>query len=402
MRPLLAKFHIIFFSFLPLFYVCRLLYPGEAENSMVYLVSSFIFQDGLYDERHGDQTDTSIQNNVIPMHAIGSSSTTSPQDVTQIKTYCEIQKLVNKYLNNDQIEDALEVLEYAKTKFEKDLYNIISLLTLYYPKTGQYDKLMDVWEYGQKRGLFFPARYQRYKPLFNTKRYKKFIKNNDQLREEAQKNVKADYEIILPINYESKREYPVLISLHGDNQNIEIFKKKWKLNEQSDQFILAYFQSSQLSGTNRFIWSEDKKRGKSDIINLYNRLKTEYHIDESMVLIGGFSSGGALAIDLATCDQIPLKGFIALCPAGMEMSQLDINRLTKAKTRNIIGKIISGEKDAFAFNGQKKMSLILDKAGINCELIIIPGMGHTFPRDFDVTLKEALRHMVEMLKLNRE
>jgi len=79
-----------------------------------------------------------------------------------------------------------------------------------------------------------------------------------------------------------------------------------------------------------------------------------------------------------------------------------MNSLNKAKTRNIIGKIISGEKDAFAFNEQKKMSLLLDKAGINCELIIIPGMGHTFPRDFDVTLKEALRQMREMSKLNRE
>jgi len=378
MRHLLAKLPFILFIFVPIFYVCQVLYPGEAENS------------------------NGIQDNVNFMHETGSSSTPSPQDVTQIKTYCEIQRLVNEYLNDDQIEDALEVLEYAKTKFEKDLYNIISLLTLYYPKTGQYDKLMDAWEYGQKRGLFFPARYQRYKPLFNTKRYKKFIKKNDQLREEAQKNVKADYEIILPINYELKREYPVLISLHGDNQNIGIFKKKWRLHAQSDQFILAYFQSSQLSGTDRFIWSEDKKRGKSDIINLYNRLRREYHIDESIVLIGGFSSGGALAIDVAIGDQIPIKGFIALCPAGMETSQLDMNSLNKAKTRNIIGKIISGEKDAFAFNEQKKMSLLLDKAGINCELIIIPGMGHTFPRDFDVTLKEALRQMREMSKLNRE
>jgi hypothetical protein len=125
MRHLLAKFHIIFFSFLPLFYVCRLLYPGEAENSMVYLVSSFIFQDGLYDERHGDQTDTSIQNNVIPMHAIGSSSTTSPQDVTQIKTYCEIQKLVNKYLNNDQIEDALEVTPSPLSGQKKGFFKVI-------------------------------------------------------------------------------------------------------------------------------------------------------------------------------------------------------------------------------------------------------------------------------------
>lgn len=315
------------------------------------------------------------------------------QDFTQIKTYSQLDILVSDYLSRDQIDKAVEALEYGMTKFEEDLYSIISKLTLYYPKLNQYEKIMDAWEYGQSKGLFFPARYKRYESLFGTERYQKFILENDRLFSDAQKRTEAQYDIVLPASYSSSRKYPLFISLHGDNNNIISFKKRWKFNKLSNQYILAFFQSSQLSGTDRYVWTSDRVKGKKDLVKLYNQLISDYNIDESKVFIGGFSSGGALAIEVAIFDLIPISGFAVLCPAGIQIHEADLDKIIEAKNRNLKGYIISGEEDIFALKEQKKVAVLFDKAGLHYKMTAITGMGHTYPKDLDERLDIAFNFL---------
>ena len=311
------------------------------------------------------------------------------QDLTIYNTYEQIDSLVTDYYNKDQIEKAVYVLEYAKLKFENDLYKIISKLTLYYPKINQFDRLMDVWEYGQSKGLFFPARYKRYEPLFETARYQKFLKENDRLKKEAAKKTRAEYCVVLPDKYDLNKKYPVLISLHGDNNNNTSFKKFWKLKKYSNEYIVVFFQSSQLSGTNRYVW-EDKEIGKRDVVELYEKLKDNYNIDESKLYIGGFSSGGAVSLDAAVKNTIPVKGFITLCPAGITFTEADSVNLTRAVNRNIKGYIIAGEKDIFALHEQRINAALFDAVGLDYKMITIIGMGHTYPKDLDEQLDIAI------------
>lgn len=331
---------------------------------------------------------------VLAFSILTSFGRTSGQDFTEVETYEQVEILVREYRNRDQTERAIEVLEWAKIKFHDDLYSIISQLTLYYPQCNRFDGVMDAWEYGQARGFFFPAKYKRYEPLFGTERYERFLKTNDRFHAEAQARNHAEYEVVLPSEYDTTERYPVFISMHGDNNNNRTFKKYWRLDSLSDRYILAFFQSSRLSGTDRFVWSENKEQSKKDVVQLYKQLCDEYAIDESRIIIGGFSSGGALAMDAALQNLIPAKGFIAVCPAGIDTYEEDFRSLMEAGDRNVSGYILCGEKDVFALDEQKQVAGLFDEAGFRYRMIVIPGMGHSYPDDLDERIRDAL-HFID-------
>jgi predicted esterase len=239
--------------------------------------------------------------------------------------------------------------------------------------------------------LFFPARYPRYEPLFGSERYERFLSRNERLRQEVQERTEAEYTVILPPGYSNHRSYPVFISLHGDNSNIRMIRDRWVPLTLGGEFLLAFFQSSQFSGTDRYVWSEDGERSRNEIVELYQRLREEYSIDEEKVIVGGFSSGGALAIDAVLTGRIPAQGFVALCPAGVQVNRADAERLAAARSRGVTGTILWGEEDPFSLDEQEKVAGLLREAGVRYELAVIPGLGHALPHDIGQRLDEALR-----------
>ena len=132
------------------------------------------------------------------------------------------------------------------------------------------------------------------------------------------------------------KEYPLFIVLHGNNINTAVIKPKWKLDKLAGRFILAFLQSSQVSGSESFIW-DDLPAGRRDIAACYAWLQAKYKIDRTRVLIGGFSGGAAMAIDAVLRQVIPAAGFIALCPGGVLPGRADMEIFKEAAGKNIRG-----------------------------------------------------------------
>ena len=139
-------------------------------------------------------------------------------------------------------------------------------------------------------------------------------------------------------------EYPLFIALHGHGVcNIKEFSNYWKPHVFTQAgFIFVYLQSSQLLCHEGYGWMDDYETANRDIAQCAQFIKTEYPINDSEVLIGGFSGGAIAAINFVMSDIIPVKGFIALCPEVKPSAFTEENVRLAAK-RGVRGVVMEGE-----------------------------------------------------------
>ena len=320
---------------------------------------------------------------------------TTAQDFSKIQYYYQVDSLVTEYSNNKQFEEAINVLKSAETKFPFYQIRIINNLAQLYVTIDQIEKAVDVYEDGQSKGLFFDLRPASgtYLRLLKNERFIKFINEDRKRFIEAQKNAKMEYNVVMPLNYNKNKKYPVFISMHGLSGNALTLERFWKLDKYRDKVILVFLQSSQLVGMNSYGWGYIQ-RSREDLKKAYESLKENYNIDESMVIVGGMSQGGEIAIDAVLNNVIPIAGFIAMNPAGGMMEGLNLDNVKNAASRNISGSIITGEND-YSFARQKLIAELFEKGGIRSQFIVIPKICHQFPANVAERLDSALNFIFE-------
>ncbi len=313
------------------------------------------------------------------------------QDKNAIKSYREADSLASFYINSYQFEKAVDVLEYAKTKFPNYLFRIIDNLASVYLTTEQLDKVMETYEYGLANNVFYminPASPVFIK-LYKDSRFAKFISENNKLFQDAKSKTKAKYEVVLPSNYDSTKSYPLFIALHGYSGNARSLMSYWKSDKMLKDYIVAYLQSSQLVGMYQYGWL-DIEKAREDLKIFYGWLREKYKINEDKILIGGVSQGGEVSIDAVLNDVIPINGFVAVIPAGRIMKDFNDENISKAFERKVVGSVIIGEKDGAA-NYQKKIVDAFKNAGMPIQQYVYPELGHQVPRDISLRLEEAIK-----------
>ena len=313
-------------------------------------------------------------------------------ELARATTIEEVDGLAAEYFAADRIDKAIAAFEYAKGRFPADLALTIRRLTAFYAMTKQFDKVMENWELGQSRGLFFRTGSRLFEPLVATERYRTFLAANQRLLEEARQRTRAKVDVVLPRGYDGAKEYPVFIVLHGNNISTAVMKPRWKLDRLAESFILVFVQSSQINGSESFIW-DDQVTGRRDVAESWARLESEYRIDRKRVLIGGFSGGAGMAIDAALRGVVPARAFIALCPGGVLPGPSDIAVAREAADRGLVGQVIAGERDDP--EESKRLVGMLNEAGVRVGLTVVPGLGHAFPADLTSRLETAIAAVLE-------
>jgi pimeloyl-ACP methyl ester carboxylesterase len=185
---------------------------------------------------------------------------------------------------------------------------------------------------------------------------------------------------------------PLLLGLHGNAQNARLSARDWSPIVDRG-WLLACAQSTQMLTTDAYGWN-DLARGASDVRTLYSALDVGGAIDPDRVVMGGFSMGGGLAIELAVTGAIPARGFIVVGPYVPDLALLE-PYVDAAAARGLRGYIVMGLLEAP--EGQDLIRGIppfLSARGIPCELEERPGLAHAFPEDFDQTLERALAFLI--------
>jgi poly(hydroxyalkanoate) depolymerase family esterase len=119
---------------------------------------------------------------------------------------------------------------------------------------------------------------------------------------------KCDYFIYVPTTVNRQRRVPLLVMLHGCNQDARSFASGTRMNSLADEqrFIVLYPQQSPRANPLR-CWNWFRPRtvdGTGEaaaIVALVRQVARRYPIDRSRVYLAGMSAGGAMTAILALC-----------------------------------------------------------------------------------------------------
>lgn len=194
--------------------------------------------------------------------------------------------------------------------------------------------------------------------------------------------------LVIPPEGEAAEPAPLLVALHGWNRNAQMAANEWRPMT-TKGWVLACAQSSQMAASDAFHWN-DGVRGAADVLKVYRALPGAQALDPLYVLLGGFSTGGGLAIQLAVTGAINTRGFIAVGPILPEVEVLT-SHLETASARGLRGYLQMGLQMAPAFQEpMRQLHALLNAHGIPCELEECPEVAHAFPADFAHSLDKAL------------
>ncbi|MGF7050240.1 putative esterase [Paenibacillus sp. DS2015] len=183
----------------------------------------------------------------------------------------------------------------------------------------------------------------------------------------------------------------LLISLHGDQENIEISEGYWK-SIVSAQCMLALPQSSQIQFSDSYDW-EDVDKGVDELQEHYHQLVEIPGRDTANVIVGGFSAGAGVALNALLSREISAKGFILVAPWLPEIEEWEPLLDTLAE-KNMKGYVICGNDDEDCYESTLQLVTLLDEKNVDHVFIEVDGLDHDYPDNFEQLLNEATEYII--------
>lgn len=124
------------------------------------------------------------------------------------------------------------------------------------------------------------------------------------------------YKIYVPSTYDGETEVPLMVMLHGGDQDPDKFATGTKMNEIAElkNFIVLYPDQPAKANQNKFWnWFEaaHQRRGSGEpaiIAGMIGEVKNNYNIDDNKVYAAGLSAGGAMSVILGATYPDIIKG----------------------------------------------------------------------------------------------
>ncbi|MEK4864619.1 alpha/beta hydrolase [Bacillus sp. FSL E2-8895] len=221
------------------------------------------------------------------------------------------------------------------------------------------------------------------KPLHKFEEFHRMVQLCKEREELAKKSEQAD------VKYKySKQTENLLITLHGDQENIQIIEPYW--NSVMEQgFMLALPQSSQIQFLDGYVW-DNIERGRDELKGHYNKIKVNKTFGN--IIIGGFSAGARVALHSMLQGEIEVNGFIFVAPWLPEMEEWE-EMIGILHDKSIKGYIICGDQDEDCFEGTQQFVTLLKDKNIEHKYKVVPNLNHDYPHNFDELLKEAIEYI---------
>lgn len=267
-------------------------------------------------------------------------------------------------------EKALLLVEEAYEEYPEHHEQILMDLIVFHGHLGNVLSCKEYLNMSLDKGYWYPAPYLN--GILFSEGYEEQTKRWEELSSHLRH--KPVIKVFKPKNYKPTTAMPIIVSLHGWGEDLELFSRFWKSNLIDEDYIHLMIESSQQIGYKHFSWN-DRKIAFKDVEKAIKDMKGRYAIGD--IIFTGFSQGATLAIDLAVNSQLKnIKGFIALCP--------DFPESIRDNDISMNGVIITGDKD-HAYNQQLNL-----KDHLKCDLEVVKDFGHWFPEDLSDRLSRAI------------
>lgn len=315
-----------------------------------------------------------------------------------MSTYQHPQELVNEFyglIRTNQAEAAL-ALAQANHDVPMDELNPLTLNLWFYNcmclagRFGYPDEAIAYLQEAIDRGFWFSPtvltadddieclvgdpRFEALREI-STARYEKFVSDSPPSLDVYPPATKTD-------------NLPLLMAVHGNISSGALSYQNWKVATDCGR-LLAMPTSSYLFIENGYMWM-DMEKGVEELKAHYESLKSEYDLAFDQTIMGGYITGGNLAIWLTLNQVFPIKGFIVVGPFIRDQDEW-INRLDGLKGSDVRGYILVGKQDAGSIESATTFAEAMQERGIPCELDVRDGLNHDeLPDDFEETLKRAI------------
>ncbi|HYO50453.1 MAG TPA: dienelactone hydrolase family protein [Chloroflexia bacterium] len=310
-----------------------------------------------------------------------------------IETYDDLYDKGMEYYRNQQYAEALDVLTREGERFPEDAPTVLYLRSCMAVRVGEPDMALDLLQESLDKGYWYGEVVMRTSPSFQSlqglPRFESMVEIC-KARHAAGANP-----VLLTLEPEEgcppEKPCSLLIALHGNGSHARQSINAWR-SIVSDGWMLAAPQSSQAVSVRAFMW-DNQEIALPEIKEHYSQLCAQYTIDTGNVVIAGFSMGGETALRAALSGTIPVRGFILVGPGGPTIGTPDawLPLIEEAKARNLRGYILLGEQDdSIPQDEIRTLAGLLNDNGIPCELEVIPGIAHEYPRDFALYVARAL------------
>jgi predicted esterase len=311
---------------------------------------------------------------------------------TEEKEYAEFRAVLIELYNAGKYGEAADLIEKEYDRFPGKAMNMSYNMALVCSHLEDYERGFRYLQKALERGHWF-GRYalegDRWAPYREIDGFERFLARNRELMEAAQKAARPKLEVFAPADREEGKRYPLFIALHGGGENIENFKPRWTSETMEKEFIVAYVQSSQVASMDGFTW-EDQEITKREVAEAFEKVRDEYPVDTSEVIVGGFSSGGYASLVVTFSGAVPARGFIILCPPMPD--NVTEAEVLAAKERGVRGTIITTELDT-RIPDQRTMADLFKRIGLQYQFILTPNIGHWYPDDLPELIDRAIAHI---------
>jgi predicted esterase len=184
--------------------------------------------------------------------------------------------------------------------------------------------------------------------------------------------------------------WPLLLTLHGNGDSPQLSREGWSLA--ADGWLQAALRSSQAISSQQYVW-DDHEQARADVLDQLAAVRAAHPVDESRVVLAGFSRGAELALQLALTGAVKAQGVVLLGPGGplSEQPEQWLPLIRAAADPELRAAVVIGEDDeARLVDGALQLAPMLDDNGIACYLEVVPGLGHAYPRDGGAALRRGL------------
>lgn len=310
----------------------------------------------------------------------------------RFNSFEELDSLSRKYFQTNNLDSAILVIEYGRSRFPEQDKKATYILDFLYIRTKQDSKTLENWVYGLNKRYFFGLSLER-----NTNRFKNIPEFNGlaeldkQIGDSLTNLAHVEYEIALPTNYSRDKAYPIVFVFHGNNRNLQQAKSVWTSQVIQDNFIAVYLQSYIYMSKSQYQWKLNDERTNKEFKEIYEGIINKYPVNKDKVVFLGMSAGGRQAVDYAFNQFVPVYGLVLNCPVIPDISDSAIN--TFADENNKIA-IITGENDWALKNQQDLISKVNSLDG-NSKITVREGLGHRFAKDFSSILDDYLIWILE-------
>jgi hypothetical protein len=307
-------------------------------------------------------------------------------------TYEELGSIAREYFQSNNLDSAIVVREYARIKFPEHDKNATLILDFLYLRNNQDSKSLENWDYGLKKRYFFGLSLNWNKDRFkDNPEFNRLAKIDKQIGDSLSNLAHVEYEVVLPANYSTDKEYPILFVFHGNDRNLQQVRTIWTTEVIKDEFIAVYLQSYIYMSKSAYQWKLDDEKTNKEFKEIYEQIIKQYPVNKSKVIFSAMSMGGSIAIDYAFNQFVPVSGLVLNCPVIPNISDSSINTFVD-KNKKIA--IITGEND-WALKSQKSLIYKVDSLEGNSKITVNEGLGHQFAKDFSTKLDGYLEWILE-------